>query len=123
MADTVLIVDDEEDFREIMSMRMEARGFDVATAGSADQAMSLLDQKEFDAVVMDFQMPGTDGMKALKSIKAKKPEIQIFLLTGYATADKTMEAIDSGATDLLEKPADIETLSNKIREAKAHGKL
>lgn len=119
MADTVLLVDDEKDFLEIMSMRMASRGFDVDTADSADEAMAVLEKKDFDAIVMDFQMPGLDGMKALKVIKAKKPEMQIILLSGYATVEKAVEAIKAGASDLIEKPADIEVLAEKIRKAKA----
>jgi len=119
MSEKVLLVDDEKDFLNIMVQRMEARGFDITTAESADQALSIIETKHFDAIVMDFQMPGMDGMKALKAIKSKKPESQIILLTGYATIEKTVEAMKAGASDFLEKPADIEVLAKKIKKAKA----
>ncbi len=119
MSEKVLLVDDEKDFLEIMAQRMEARGFEVTTAGSAEQALSIIDKKPFDAIVMDFQMPGMDGMEALKAIKAKGPELQIILLTGYATVEKTVEAMQAGASDFLEKPADIEVLAKKIKKATA----
>jgi len=119
MSEKVLLVDDEKDFLEIMAQRMEARGFEVTTAESADQALSIIDKKPFDAIVMDFQMPGMDGMEALKAIKAKSPELQIILLTGYATVEKTVEAMKAGASDFLEKPVDIEVLTAKIKKAKA----
>lgn len=123
MSEKVLLVDDEREFLEVMSERMTARGMEVTTADSADQALSILGKQSFDAIVMDFQMPGMDGMQALKAIKNKKPELQIILLTGYATVEKTVEAMKIGATDFLEKPADLEALSKKIKQAKAEKML
>ena len=123
MSEKVLLVDDEKEFLEIMSERMESRGMVVTTADTAEQALSILEKETFDAIVMDFQMPGMDGMEALKSMKDKKPELQIILLTGYATVEKTVEAMKVGATDFLEKPADIEALSEKIKKAKAEKML
>jgi DNA-binding NtrC family response regulator len=123
MSEKVLLVDDEKEFLETMSERMKARGMEVTTAQSADQALSLIGKTSFDAIVMDFQMPGMDGMEALKAIKNKKPELQIILLTGYATVEKTVEAMKVGATDFLEKPADLEALAKKIKKAKAEKML
>ena len=105
MSEKVLLVDDEKEFLEIMSQRMSAMGMTVTTAGSAEQALAILGKETFDAIVMDFQMPEMDGMEALKAIKDKKPELQIILLTGYATVEKTVEAMKIGAADFLEKPA------------------
>lgn len=123
MSEKVLLVDDEKEFLEVMSERMAARGMEVTTAHSADQALNLIGKHAFDAIIMDFQMPGMDGMEALKAIKNKNPELQIILLTGYATVEKTVEAMKVGATDFLEKPADIEALSQKIKQAKAEKML
>ena len=119
MSEKVLLVDDEEEFLEIMAERMRARDMDVTTTDSAAKAISMIEKKDFDAIVMDFQMPGMDGMEALKAIKDKRPEQQIILLTGYATVEKTVDAMKVGATDFLEKPADIDLLSKKIKQAKA----
>lgn len=123
MAEKVLLVDDEQEFLEIMSERMKDRGMDVSTAGTAEQALSLIEKETFDAIVMDFQMPGMDGISALKAMKNLKPELQIILLTGYATVEKTVEAMKVGATDFVEKPADLEKLSEKIKKAKAEKML
>lgn len=123
MSEKVLLVDDEEDFLNIMSERMTARGMDVTTAESAQEALSILDKETFDAIVMDFQMPEMDGVSALKAIKQKNPELQVILLTGYATTEKTVEAMKIGATDFLEKPADLEALTNKIKQAKTEKML
>ncbi|MCP4372688.1 MAG: response regulator [Deltaproteobacteria bacterium] len=123
MSEKVLLVDDEKEFLEIMSDRMKARDMDVTTATSAQQALEIIEKEAFDAIILDFQMPGMDGMEALKAIKAKKPEAQIILLTGYATVEKSVEAMKIGATDFVEKPADLEVLAEKIKNAKAEKML
>ena len=123
MSEKVLLVDDEMDFLEAMSERMTGRGMEVTTASSAKEALEIIEKSIFDAIILDFQMPGMDGMEALKAIKARRPESQIILLTGYATLEKGVEAMKIGATDFIEKPADIEALSEKIKKAKAQRML
>lgn len=123
MSEKVLLVDDEKDFLDAMSERMRSRGMEVTTASSAREALEIIERDTFDAIVLDFQMPEMDGMEALRSIKAKRPESQIILLTGYATIEKGVEAMKVGAADFLEKPADLETLSKKIKQAKAEKML
>ena len=119
----VLLVDDEKDFLESMSERMRLRGMDVTMASSAKEALALIEIDVFDAVILDFQLPEMDGMAVLKKIKARHPEAQIILLTGHASLERGVEAIKIGASDFLEKPADIEALSKKIKEAKAEKML
>ncbi|MEJ2157133.1 MAG: response regulator [Desulfobacteraceae bacterium] len=123
MNEKVLLVDDEEDFLEIMSERMEARGMSVTTCTSAEEAVDIIKTETFDAIILDFMMPGMDGFQALKEIKSKHPEAQIILLTGHATIEKGVEAMKMGATDFLEKPADIEALEKKIKDASARRML
>ena len=120
MTEKVLLVDDEQDFLSIMSERMKARGMDVSTATSAKEAIQLAEAESFDAIILDLQMPGMDGLEALKALKAKKPEIQVILLTGHATVEKSVEAMKLGAMDLMEKPADLKTLSDKIKKAQTN---
>ncbi len=113
----VLIVDDEKEFLEAMGERISARGMDVSTSMSAREALEKIEQESFDAIIMDFQMPGMDGIEALKAIKAKKPELQIILLTGHASVKKGVEAMKEGALDYIEKPADMDEITQKIKEA------
>lgn len=119
MSEKVLLVDDEEDFLEIMAERMRARDMIVETCTSAEEAFKKIASKNFDAIILDFMMPGVDGMRALKEIKAKSPESQIILLTGHATIEKSVEAMQAGAADFLEKPADLKALEQKIKAASA----
>ena len=119
----VLLVDDEKDFLESMSERMRLRCMDVTTAATAKEALEFIENDVFDAIILDVQLPEMDGMDVLKKIKAKHPEAQIILLTGQASLEMGVEAMKIGASDYLEKPADIESLSKKIKEAKTEKML
>ena len=117
MKERVLLVDDEKEYLEIMSERMRARDIEVTTSTSAREALDMIATESYDAVIMDFMMPEMNGIEALKAIKEKNPEMQIILLTGHATVEKTVEAMKAGAMDLIEKPADLDALSEKIKNA------
>jgi DNA-binding response OmpR family regulator len=127
MSEKVLIVDDEKDFLDIIAERIGARGMDVSTATSAEDALNMVEEESFDVVIMDFMMPALDGFKALKLMKAKRPDVQIILLTGNVPDEKRMEAKELGALDVIEKPPDLKDLIQKIKEANkvqktVHGK-
>lgn len=117
MAEKILLVDDEKDFVETLAERMRTRGMNVSTNTSAKDVLDNVDIESFDAIVLDLQMPDMDGIEALKLIRAKNPNLQVILLTGHATVEKGIEAMKLGALDLLEKPTDIETLTEKIKKA------
>nr|WP_319393804.1 response regulator [uncultured Desulfobacter sp.] len=119
MSEKVLIIDDEQEFTQALAERMTNRGMDVTTSGSAIEGLQSVEEKSFDVVVLDLQMPEMDGIETLKILKKKKPELQVILLTGHATVEKGIEAMKLGAMDLLEKPADLSTLTEKIKKAQA----
>ena len=119
MSERVLLIDDEKEFLEVMSERMQNRDIDVTTASSARDALALVEKESYDAIILDLQMPEMDGLQALERLKAINPELQVILLTGHATVEKGVQAMKLGATDVLEKPADIQTLTEKIRKAHA----
>jgi len=118
MSAKVLLVDDEKDFLDIMAERMGARGMEVATAGSAEAALEMVIAESYDAVVMDMMMPVMDGIKALKLLKQSRPDLSIILLTANVPEEKCREAIRLGALAVIDKPADLILLTQKIEEAK-----
>lgn len=120
MSEKVLLVDDERDFLDVLSERMQARGMEVATAESALEALSQVESGAFDAIVLDLMMPGMDGIETLKAIRLKNPDAQVILLSGHATLQKGIEAMKLGAIDFLEKPADLNALTQKIKKAQAN---
>ena len=119
MSAKVLLVDDEQDYLDIMAERMEARGLAVSTTRSAESALKMVQTESYDAVVMDFLMPEMDGFKALKLFKEIRPDLEIILLTANVGEEERIEARALGALDILEKPADLNLLTRKIEEAKA----
>ncbi|MBC8209282.1 MAG: response regulator [Desulfobulbaceae bacterium] len=119
MTEKILLVDDEKDFVETLAERMRSRDMGVTTATSAEDALEMIGEQSFDAIVLDLQMPGMNGLEALEAIKKKNPNLQVILLTGQATVEKGIQAMKLGAMDLLEKPADIDTLTEKIKKASA----
>jgi DNA-binding NtrC family response regulator len=119
MSEKVLLVDDEQDFVEALAERMEARGMDVSSTTSPKDALKRAVEESFDAIVLDLQMPEMDGLEVLSAIKKVKPEMQIILLTGHATVEKGIEAMKLGAMDLIEKPADLQIIAEKIKKAQA----
>ena len=115
----VLIVDDEKDFLDIMAERMGARGVQVSTTTSAENALKMVLKETYDVVIMDLMMPEMDGFKALKLFKETRPDLPIILLTANVPEEKCIEAIQLGAMDVIEKPADLNLLTQKIKDAKA----
>jgi DNA-binding NtrC family response regulator len=123
MTEHILLVDDEQEFLDVMKERLTARGMQVSTEASAEKALSRIESELFDALILDLKMPGVDGLEALKRAKKARPELQVILLTGHATVEKGVEAIKLGAMDFVEKPADLDALSEKIKRAKQNKML
>ena len=119
MNEKVLLVDDEKDFIDTLSERMQNRGMEVSTTTSAFKALKKIEDESFDAIILDLKMPEMDGLELLRKIKENKPDVQVILLTGHATVEKGIEAMKLGAMDFIEKPIDIKILSEKIKKANA----
>ena len=115
---SVLLVDDEEQFLDALSQRLETRGLKVDTVTSGEEALKQVEDQNFDAIIVDLAMPGIDGIETLKRIKEKRPDLEIIILTGHATVKSGIDAMKLGAEDFLEKPVDLNELLAKIGEAK-----
>jgi len=113
----VLMVDDEKDFLNTLTKRLVKRGLDITCAGSGEEALSVVEGKKIDVVVLDVRMPGIDGIQTLKDIKKINPFIEVILLTGHANIDVAMEGMKKGAFDYLMKPIDIDELLYRIQDA------
>ena len=113
----VLFVDDEEEFATIVAERLRSRGITVDTANNGPDGIVRAGQHAYDAVVLDLAMPGMDGMETMRQMLEHDPRLQIIILTGQGSVAAGVDAIKRGATDFLEKPADIDTLVGKLSEA------
>lgn len=111
----VLLVDDEEEFLEILSERLQNRGIQVVTTTSPDRALRMVRDGPFEVLVLDLMMPGIDGFIALDILRKMRPSVHVIFLTGYGTLKDCVEAMKLGAKAFLEKPVDIERLVEEIR--------
>lgn len=118
MEANVLLVDDEEQFLAVLSERLETRGLKVNSVTSGEDAIAQVEDKNFDAIVVDLAMPGINGIETMQRIKEKRPDLEIIILTGQATVKTGIEAMKLGAEDFLEKPVDLSVLLKKISSAK-----
>jgi CheY-like chemotaxis protein len=116
----VLMVDDEEKFRETTRKILNKRGFNTILAASGEEAIEKIAENP-DVVILDIKMPGIDGLEALKEIKKLSPEVPVIMLTGHGAEDSARDALDKGAFDYLTKPCDIDLLASKIVDAHRHG--
>jgi len=119
----VLIVDDEKNLREVLQAELSADDFTVSVAECGDKALSLLEQEEYDVLVLDLTMPGLGGIEVLTRIKASENPVEIIILTANATISTAVEAIKLGAYDYLRKPAGLDELEAVIRKAHESRKL
>ncbi|MGO9379568.1 MAG: response regulator [Dissulfurispiraceae bacterium] len=113
----VLLVDDETRFVEILAERLRLRGLTIDTATSGEAALKLVEEKDFDAVLLDLSMPGMGGTEVLRKMKKAKPELKVIMLTGQGSIQATVEVMREGAMDFMEKPVDITRLIEKVGEA------
>ncbi|MDF1592637.1 MAG: response regulator [Desulfobacterales bacterium] len=113
----VLVVDDEEDFRDTLVKRLRKRNLDVQGVESGQKALELLDKVRFDVVILDVKMPGIDGVETLQEIKRKKPLIEVIMLTGHGSVEMGIQGMKLGAFEYVMKPADIDGLMEKMRRA------
>jgi two-component system, OmpR family, response regulator CpxR len=117
MSTKVLLVDDEEQFVEVLAQRLETRDFKVNSVFNGDDAIEFVNSQEVDVVVLDVLMPGRDGLETLREIKRIKPLVEVVMLTGHATVQTAIEGMKLGAYDFLMKPTDTSELVEKLNKA------
>jgi DNA-binding NtrC family response regulator len=114
----VMLVDDEKEFVETMTKRLEKRDLKIVTAFSGSEAVERLDKnRNMDVVVLDVKMPGMDGIETLRAIKKTYPLTEVIMLTGHATVETAIEGMRLGAYDYLMKPCEMQHLLDKVKEA------
>ena len=113
----VLLVDDEEEFVQSLAERIRMRelGSDVALNG--EEALAKLEEKLPDVMILDFKMPGIDGLTVLEQVKNAYPGVQVIMLTAHGTPEIEKKARDLGAFDYLQKPVGIDKLTRTIEKA------
>lgn len=120
----VLLVDDEREFVETLSERLQMRDYSSAVVYGGEEALSIVEEDEPEVMVLDLKMPGIDGLEVLRQVKEKHPNVEVIVLTGHGSDDVAKLCIQMGACAYMEKPVDIEKLTKAMQDAykKVRGK-
>ncbi|BCA55847.1 Acetoacetate metabolism regulatory protein AtoC [Nitrospira sp. KM1] len=113
----ILVVDDEQSLREVMSIMLKRAGYAVTEASDGEEAIGQINKDIFDLVITDLRMPRADGMDVLKAVKSNSPETVVLVVTAFATADSAVEAMKQGAYDYLTKPFQVDEVQLIVRNA------
>ncbi|MBU1936134.1 sigma-54 dependent transcriptional regulator [bacterium] len=103
LKEKILVVEDEGSYREYLTSHLEETGFSVSAASDGASALDMFTDEEFDLVLLDLRLPGTDGLDVLKQFKDYSPETQIVMMTAYGLVQSAVEAIKRGAFDYITK--------------------
>lgn len=124
MADeTILVCDDQNDIREVLSEALRAQGYDIRDVSSGAAALETVAREPIDLVMLDLQMPGMNGLQVLAELRGRGIETPVIVMTAFGTSTTAIEAIKGGAFDYVTKPFDFEAIGVSIRRALEHKQL
>jgi CheY-like chemotaxis protein len=117
LPDRVLLVDDERELVQTLSERLQLRDMGSAVAYDGESALKIVQDDEPEVMIIDLKMPGINGLEVLKKVKQIRPEIEVIILTGHGSPEDEEQCRRLGAFGYLQKPVDIEKLSELIKQA------
>ncbi len=112
----ILIVDDEQSYRQLLTLVFEEQGNTIRTAMNGRQALELLDAEAADVIISDVKMPDMDGIEMLRAVRSTLPDLGVILMTAFASVETAREAFKLGADDFIQKPFDVEELKLIVRK-------
>jgi DNA-binding NtrC family response regulator len=113
----ILVVDDEEQMRDLLAKVLERKGFQTSVCGDGTEALAFLEKEPVDLVVTDVRMPGLGGMEALRAVKELNPDIVVIIMTAFGSIDQAVQAVKDGAYDYINKPFKIDEMLLTIEKA------
>jgi signal transduction histidine kinase len=114
---TILIVDDEEDIREVLEIALMDMGHEVFLAPDGKKALELFEEQHPAIVITDIKMPVMGGIELLKQVKRRSPDTQVIMITGHGDMDLTIDSLKFGATDFITKPVNVDILEIAVTKA------
>jgi CheY-like chemotaxis protein len=117
MPSKLLLVDDERTFAQTLSERLSLRDIGSLVAYDGESALNLIKEEEPEVMILDLKMPGIDGIEVLKRVKQTNPQIEVIILTGHGSEVDRQRCLELGAFAYLEKPVDVNLLSETIKKA------
>lgn len=112
----ILIVDDEQSYRQLLSLVFEGDGHTIRTAGNGSEALQLLQAERADLIISDVRMPDMDGIEMLRSVRETLPDVGVVLMTAFASVETAREAFKLGADDFIQKPFDVDELKLIVKK-------
>ncbi len=119
----ILVVDDESGVRLSLKGVLEDEGYGVETSVSAEEALSLLERNRYDLVILDIWLPAMDGVEALVTIRHRKLDVAVVMISGHGTIETAVKAIKCGAYDFVEKPLSLDKTVIVVKNALQHRRL
>jgi DNA-binding NtrC family response regulator len=120
---SILIIDDKDSMRQMLSRTLESEGYEVETAKDGEGGLEKAKGKKYDLILADLKLPKMDGIEVLSSLKDLDPEVAVIMMTAYGTIESAVEAMKQGAFDFLAKPFDTDHLNVLIRRALENRRL
>ena len=117
MTQKVLLVDDEEGIRKVLSITLDDMGYEVTAAGSGEEALRLFNETRPTIVLTDIKMPGLDGIEVLKRIKKESPDTEVIMITGHGDMELAIQSLKYEATDFITKPINNDALEIALKRA------
>lgn len=119
----ILIVDDEENIREVLSGILEDEGYTVDSAKDGLEGLSKAEDGNYDLVILDVWLPGMGGMEVLDKLKTSRTDLEVVVISGHGNIDMAVKAVKKGAFDFLEKPLSLDKVVTVVKNALALEKL
>ena len=110
----ILVVDDEEAVRNILSRFFAKKEYKVLTADTSERAIAILEKEKVDAVLLDIHLPGLNGLETLRKIRASWPDIPVVMISGQQDEDVAKASLEEGAFDYVVKPLDFDYLERTV---------
>jgi two-component system response regulator AtoC len=123
MEGRILIVDDDTSMCEMLEVALRRHGFETASRNSAEEALRLIGDEDFDAVATDISMEGMSGLELCERVVANRPDIPVVVVTAYGSMESAIAALRAGAYDYITKPFEIEDLVHTVQRAVQHRSL
>ncbi len=117
MRETILLVDDEQNTREALSIALGREGYNIIPASNGGEGMKLLEKEPVDLIITDLMMPGVSGMDLLDFARKHRPEVMVIMITGHASVETAITAMKNGAFDYITKPIKLDEVKIVIHQA------
>lgn len=113
----ILLVDDDQDMREILSEFLQEEGYDVVSACDGESALNSLKSQRYNLVILDYKLQGIDGLQVLEQVQQIDSDLIAIMISGFGSEETKQKARQLGVYEFLDKPFDVENMLNVIKKA------